>query len=81
MVAFFDHQVPVTGVHVHIVGLITRWASRHRWRVNGVRLVLLALSTTACANAKVNDNANNASLTPPKVAHVVTNPHIVDILD
>jgi hypothetical protein len=46
------------------MGLGIRWASRHRWRANGVRLVLLALLTTACANAKANDNANNASLTP-----------------
>jgi hypothetical protein len=37
---------------------------RHRWWANGVRLVLLALLTTACANAKTTDNANNASLTP-----------------
>ena len=48
------------------VGLVTTWASRHNWRANGVRLVLLALSTTACANAKTVDNANNASLTPTK---------------
>ncbi len=44
----------------------------HSSWVNGVRLVLLALSATACANAETNDNANNASLTPPQVAHVVT---------
>ena len=31
---------------------------------NGVRLVLLALLTTACANVRISDNANNASLTP-----------------
>jgi hypothetical protein len=34
------------------------------FQANGVRLVLLALSITACANAKTSDNANNASLTP-----------------
>ncbi len=45
--------------------LITTWASRHRWRFNGGRLVLLTLLTTACANAKANDNANNPSLTSP----------------
>ena len=39
---------------------------RHRWWANGVRLVLLALLTTACANVKKNNNANNASLTPPQ---------------
>jgi len=33
--------------------------------------VLLALSITACAKAKINGNANNASLTPP---HVLTKP-------
>jgi len=35
-------------------------------QVNGVRLVLLALLTTAFANAKTTDKANNASLTPPQ---------------
>ena len=43
-----------------------RWGIRHNCWVNGVRLVLLALSTTACANALITDNANNASLTPPQ---------------
>ncbi len=41
-------------------------ATRDIWWTNGVRLVLLALSTTACAKAKSTDNANNASLTPPQ---------------
>ena len=48
-------------------GGVIRWTTRHNWRTNGVRLVLLALSTTACAKAKTNDNANNASLTPKQL--------------
>ena len=54
------------------MGLLITWATCHKCWINGVRLVLLALSTTACANAKINDNANNASLTPPQMARVVT---------
>ena len=47
------------------LGLVIAWATRHNSRVNGVRLVLLALSSTACVKAETTDNANNASLTPP----------------
>ncbi len=50
--------------HSHFPGLITIWFICHSWWGNGVRLVLLALLATACANAKTSDNANNASLTP-----------------
>ncbi len=36
---------------------MTTWATRHKYWVNGVRLVLSTLSTTACAKAKTNGNA------------------------
>ena len=60
--------------------MVIRWAIHLNWRTNGVRLVLLALSTIACVKAKSTDNANNASLTPPpRVAHVVTKPVKQDV--
>ena len=46
--------------------VVIAWATCHQFCVNGIRLVLLALSTTAGANAKTMDNANNTSLTPPQ---------------
>lgn len=36
------------------------------FQANGVRLVFLALLTTACAKAKTTDIANNESLSPPQ---------------
>ena len=44
--------------------LFLNWEVLDWESANGVRLVLLALSNTACANANNTDNANNASLTP-----------------
>lgn len=41
------------------------WATRHKCWLNGVSLVLLALSAIPCANAENTDNANNASLPAP----------------
>ncbi|SMD11369.1 hypothetical protein SAMN02746065_1377 [Desulfocicer vacuolatum DSM 3385] len=40
----------------------------HRWAqcADGVRLLLLMLSTKAFANEKSLDNVNNESLTPPR---------------
>ncbi|MFO7750779.1 MAG: hypothetical protein R6V54_11880 [Desulfobacteraceae bacterium] len=49
-------------------GLVITSATRHIWRANGVRLLLLTLSDrTAQSNHKVHDNVNNESLTPPQV--------------
>ena len=50
--------------HSHFSGIIIIQFYGAYFRANGVRLVLLALSTTACANSKTIDNANNESLTP-----------------
>ena len=50
--------------HSHFPGIIIIAFYGSDFQVNGVRLVLLALSITGCANSKNTDNANNASLTP-----------------
>ena len=49
--------------HSHFPAIIIAFYESD-FQANGVRFVLLALSTTACVNAKTTDNANNASLTP-----------------
>jgi len=50
--------------HSHFSGIIIIAFYGSDFQANGVRVVFLALSTTACANSKTTDNANNTSLTP-----------------
>ena len=68
----FVHRVfhkEIKGAHSHFPGIIIIQLYGAYFRGNGVRLVLLALSTKACANSKTTDNANNASLTPSVMKH------------
>ena len=50
--------------HSHFPGIIIAFYGSDFKPKGIIRFVSLALSTTACAKAKITDNANNASLPP-----------------
>ena len=59
-------NILIFGLHFKAVVFIQFMCRRV---ADGVRLVLLMLSTKAFANEKRLDNVNNASLTPPRKAN------------
>jgi len=61
-VLFLILKTPSLRANPHFPGIIIPFYGAD-FRANGVWLVLLALSITACANAKTTDNAKNANLT------------------